>query len=85
MKMASIREFRERISNYTNDKEPVMLTKHGKPVGFFVSWAERDNMPVEFKRQAFINDAEKRQKLFGHIDEEEMLKHFEEFRNSRRR
>jgi len=85
MKMASIREFRERISEYTDDKEPVMITKHGKPVGFFVSWADRENMPIEIKRQAFINDTQKREELFGHIDEKEMLEHFENWRKHRRR
>ena len=82
MKFAGIREARNKLFDLVDDDDQVLITRHGEPVAFLTPWKDRENLPIQVKRQAYINNTEKRRKLFGHIDEKEMLEDFEKFRRS---
>lgn len=84
MKFASVREFRDQIAKLINEEEPVMLTRHGEPMGVYLPLSDKEHIPLEIKREAFKMSLERRAKAFGHIDEAEMLKDFEKWRKSRR-
>ncbi len=84
MKFASVREFRDHISQLINDDKPVMLTRHGEPMGVYLPLSDKEHVPIEIKREAFKMGAERRSKLFGHINEKEMLEDFEKWRKARR-
>ena len=49
------------------------IFRHGRPLGFYVPWKDTENLPLELKREAFIKNAPLRKKLFGHIDEKDLM------------
>jgi hypothetical protein len=50
--MASVRDFRDRATQMLKQREPVMITRHGKVVGFFMP-ATGEALPLEIKRDLF--------------------------------
>ena len=84
MKTASIKDFRLNLAEMVNKDEPVMLTRHGHPLGFYVPWSDTENLPLEFKRQAFIKNAPLRKKVFGHIEEKDLMEDFAKWQKERR-
>ena len=49
---ASVRDFRDRATQMLKQREPVMITRHGKVVGFFMP-ATGEALPLEIKRDLF--------------------------------
>jgi len=84
MKFASVREFRDNIAEMINEEKPVMVTRHGEPMGVYLPLSDREHVPIEIKREAFKLGMERRSKLFAHIDEKDMLEDFEKWRKSQR-
>ncbi len=84
MKFASVREFRDHIAMHINEQTPILVTRHGEPMGVYLPLSDKENIPMEIKREAFKMGMERRAKLFGDIDEKEMLADFEKWRKSRR-
>lgn len=84
MKFASVREFRDHIAKHIDDDKPVLVTRHGEPMGVYLPLSDKEHVPLEIKREAFKLGSERRAKLFGHIDEKEMLEDFEKWRKARR-
>ncbi len=85
MKMATIREFRNTMSEFMESHEPVMITRHGKPTGFYVPWDEPKNLPLEIKRELFGKISPELSEKLSAVDEKAMLKDFNEWRKTRRR
>ncbi len=84
MKFASVREFRDHIAQLINEDQPVMLTRHGEPMGVYLPLSDKEHVPLEIKREAFKMGMERRAKVYANIDEKEMLEDFEKWRKARR-
>lgn len=84
MKLASVQEFRDHLAKFINDDKPVMLTRHGEPMGVYLPLSDKEHVPIEIKREAFKMGAERRAKLFGHIEEKDLMEDFEKWRKARR-
>lgn len=84
MKTASIKDFRQHLAEMVDQDEPVMLTRHGRPLGFYIPWTDSANLPIEIKRESFINNEALRKKLFGHIEEKDLMEDFAQWRQERR-
>src|SRR6185436_14781457 len=84
MKFASVREFRDHLAKHIDEDQPVLVTRHGEPMGVYLPLSDKEHVPLEIKREAFRMGMERRAKLFGHIDEKEMLEDFEKWRKARR-
>ena len=85
MKTTSIREFRSNIHAFVNERDTVVVTRHGKPVMYSFPVGGEAGSTLQEKRKAFMAGAEQRRKAFAHIDEEEMLREFETWKKGRRR
>lgn len=86
MKTATVREFRDHATTFLKAEEPVLVTRRGKIVGFFVP-AAGPTLPLEIKKELFyaltgeIRTFMKARRL----TEEGILADFEAARKSRRR
>ena len=52
MRMATVREFRDRATTLFKAAEPILVTRRGKIVGFFLPSAG-NTVPLEIKRDLF--------------------------------
>ncbi len=86
MKTATVREFRDRATKLLKADEPIIVTRHGKIVGFFLP-AAGETLPLEIKKDLFYtltNEIRATLKAGG-VTEEGVLADFEKARRSRRR
>lgn len=51
MKIAGIREIRERSADYFGGKEPFFVMKHGKVSGVFIPLEDSDRLPDDWRRE----------------------------------
>jgi len=51
MKLASIREFRTSLADYSKEGDMVLVTNHGKMVGCFLPLEKSENLPIEMKKE----------------------------------
>lgn len=51
MKVAGIREIREKSAAYLSGGEPFLVTKHGKISGVFIPLDTPDNLPDDWRRE----------------------------------
>jgi PHD/YefM family antitoxin component YafN of YafNO toxin-antitoxin module len=84
MKMATVREFRNELADMLTDKEPIVVTRHGKMTGVYIPWNKKNDLPLELKKEAFKVVSEKMAKLTKDIDEKEMIEDFEKWRKGSR-
>jgi len=86
MKMASVREFRDQATKFFKDSEPIMVTRRGKIVGFFLP-ASGESIPLEIKKDLFYTITQEiRMVMKTHgVREETLLADFEKARKTRRR
>jgi hypothetical protein len=86
MKTATVREFRDRATNLLNQEEPVVVTRHGKIVGFYLP-AVSEALPLEIKRDVFstLTDEIQASMKSHHFTEATILANFEKSRRTRRR
>ncbi len=86
MKMASVREFRDQATKFLKDSEPIMVTRRGKIVGFFLP-ASGESIPLEIKKDLFYTITQEiRTVMKTHgVREETLLADFETARKTRRR
>jgi hypothetical protein len=86
MRTATVREFRDRATTYLRETEPILVTRRGKIIGFFLP-ATGAALPLEIRKDLF--DAltrEIRSAMQGRgLTEEEILADFEKARKARRR
>ena len=86
MKTASVREFRDRATSFLRTSEPILVTRRGKIVGFFLP-ATAAALPVEIRKDvsyALTKEIRSAMKARG-ITEETALAEFEAARKARRR
>ena len=86
MKVVTVRDFRDHATEMFRSEDVVLVTRDGKPAGFFIPW-EQPEVPVELKRELFAHLTDR---IGGQLDaagvtEDEILADFAEWRASRRR
>lgn len=86
MKTATVRQFRDRASSLLKQDEPVIVTSHGKIVGFFLP-AAGESLPLETKKDLFstLTDEIRASMKSHHLAEDAILADFEKTRKTRRR
>ncbi len=82
---ASVRDFRDRATQMLKQHEPVMITRHGKVVGFFMP-AMGQTLPLEIKRDLFhaLTDSIRMAVKERGLTEEGLLADFKSARTARR-
>lgn len=86
MKTATVREFRDHATTFLKAEEPVLVTRRGKIVGFFVP-AAGAALPLEIKKELFyaLSGEIRTFMKARRLTEEGILADFEAARKSRRR
>jgi len=86
MKMAGIREIRERSADYFGGKEPFFVMKHGKVSGVFVPLEDPDHLPDDWRREIVKVLGFHLSKLLDlrGVSEKDILEDFRGSRRSRR-
>ncbi|MBM3294952.1 MAG: type II toxin-antitoxin system Phd/YefM family antitoxin [Candidatus Aminicenantes bacterium] len=51
MKIAGVREIREKTASYLSGREPFLVTKHGKISGVYVPLESPDRLPDEWRKE----------------------------------
>ncbi|MCC6964946.1 MAG: hypothetical protein IT391_01510 [Nitrospira sp.] len=86
MKTATVRQFRDDATSFFKQEEPILVTRHGKIVGFFLP-AAGDSLPLEIRKDLFstlTDEIRSTMKARG-LSEETVLADFEKTRKARRR
>ncbi len=86
MRTATLREFRDRASTLLTGAEPVLVTRRGRIVGFFVP-TSGTAVPLDIKRELFyaVTSAVRRMVRSRGLSEKAIIADFEETRKTRRR
>ena len=86
MKVVTVRDFRDHATEMFRSEDVVLVTRDGKPAGFFIPW-EQPEVPVELKRELFVHLTDRigAQLDASGVTEDEILADFAEWRASRRR
>ena len=86
MKTATVREFRDQATRLLKEPEPIMVTRRGKIVGFFLP-ASGESIPLGIKKDLFYTITQEiRTVMKTHgIQEKTLLADFEKARKPRRR
>ncbi len=53
MRVATVRDFRDRASEMFRSKDVVLVTRDGRPAGFFLPW-EHETLPDDVRREVFL-------------------------------
>lgn len=87
MKVASVREFRDRATAYFKDEEPILVTRHGKVTGLYLPIEHPENFPLELRKELLIRFGEAISRSLGKkgITEEKLIAGFQSFKKTRRR
>ncbi len=85
MKIATVREFRDKATGFLRSSDPVLITRRGRLAGIFFPQPE-SSLPIEMKREIFpILSAEiARQVRTVGLAEDEVLADFREWRKRKR-
>ena len=86
MRTATVREFRDRATTFLKEAEPILVTRRGKIIGFFLP-ATGTALPLEIKKDLFdalTREIRSMMKKRG-VTEESVLADFETTRKTRRR
>ena len=86
MKTATVRQFRDRATSFLKQEEPIIVTRRGKIVGFFLP-TSGEALPLEIKKDLFSTlTGEIRASMKSHhLTEDAILADFEKTRKARRR
>ncbi len=85
MRIASVREFRDKATAMFRSQEPILVLRRGQIAGLFFPYPA-ETLPVEFKRELFVKLTDQigqRLQQAG-LTEEEILEGFERFRKAHR-
>ena len=86
MRVAGVRDFRNRAPELMNANEIVFVTRHGKLTAVLVPLTEPQDLPVELRRELLERLGEAVALTLKHhgVSEEEILRDFEIWRKKRR-
>lgn len=83
MRVVTVRDFRDRASEMFRSDDIILVTREGRPAGFFLPWNSPD-LPADVRREIFLRltDQIAAQRETRGVSEEEVLS---DFAASRRR
>jgi hypothetical protein len=86
MRTATVREFRDQATKLLKETEPILVTRRGRIVGFYLP-ATGTSLPLEIKKDLFsvLTRTIRRMMKERGVTEETILADFEETRTARRR
>lgn len=86
MKVATVKEFKDQVTDFLKGRDPVMVFRHGKLAGILFPY-ESETVPIEFKKELFKTFTDRLKKSLKEkgITEEEILKDFTRFRKVSRK
>ncbi len=86
MKVATVREFRDRATDWMRSDDVVLITRDGHPAGFWVPWDQPKSLPDDLRRAVFLRLAEQVRKQMdaAGVTEDSVLKDFAASRRARR-
>jgi hypothetical protein len=87
MKVATVREFRDKATSYFKDDEPVLVTRHGKVTGLYLPIEHPESFPLELRKELLVRLGEfvGRSLEKKGITEGKLLADFNTFKKTRRR
>jgi antitoxin (DNA-binding transcriptional repressor) of toxin-antitoxin stability system len=86
MKIAPVKEFSTHTARYVRQREPVLITRRGRLVGFFIPVEDPTSLPWDVRREVLRILAEQlreKAKSAG-LTEEEAVARFDAHRKARR-
>ncbi|MCL4476659.1 MAG: type II toxin-antitoxin system Phd/YefM family antitoxin [Nitrospirae bacterium] len=87
MKIATVREFRDKATSYFKEEEPILVTRHGKVTGLYLPIEHPESFPIELRKELLIRLGESISRSLSKkgVSEEKLLADFETFKKARRR
>jgi len=87
MKVATVREFRDKATSYFRGEEPVLVTRHGKVMGLYLPLEHPQSFPIELRKELLMRLGESISRSLSKkgVSEEKLLAGFETFKKVRRR
>jgi len=87
MKVATVREFRDKATSYFREEEPILVTRHGKVTGLYLPLDHPESFPLELRKDLLvrIGDSIGRSLTKKGISEEKLLADFDTYKKTRRR
>jgi len=84
MRVVTVRDFRDRASEMFRSDDVILVTRDGRPAGFFLPWDTPD-LPEDVRREVFLRltDQIARQREARGVTEEEVLSDFAAARRRR--
>lgn len=85
MKVATVRDFRDRATAMLRSRDLVLITRDGLPAGFFVPW-DQPELPDDVKRSIYLGLSEKARKEMKakRVTEQQVLADFRAARRAHR-
>lgn len=83
MRVVTVRDFRDRASEMFRSEDVILVTREGRPAGFFLPWAAPE-LPDDVRREVFLRLTEQiaAQRDASGVSEQEVL---DDFAAARRR
>ena len=77
MKVVTVRDFRDRASEMFRSDDVILVTREGRPAGFYLPWDAPD-LPKDVRREVFLRLTEQiaEQRESHGVTEEEVLSDF---------
>ena len=84
MRVVTVRDFRDRASEMFRSDDVILVTREGRPAGFFLPW-ETAELPEQVRRELFLRLSEQlaAQRAAARVSEEEVLHDFAAARSRR--
>lgn len=85
MKIATVREFRDKATSYFKEEEPVLVTRHGKVTGLYLPIEHPDSFPMELRKDLLVRIGESISRSLTQkgIREEKLLADFSAYKKTR--
>ena len=87
MRVAGIREFRERVREFLSEDDLVFLTRHGRLSGLVVPLKDPQSLPLELRRELLehLGKAISAHLTKRGVSERKVIRDFEAWRKQRRK
>jgi PHD/YefM family antitoxin component YafN of YafNO toxin-antitoxin module len=87
MKVATVREFRDKATRYFKEEEPILITRHGKVAGLYLPIEHPESFPLELRKEMLVRfgEAISRSLKQNGVTEEKLLAEFRAIKRTRRR
>ena len=87
MKVATVREFRDKATSYFNGDEPVLVTRHGKVTGLYLPIEHPESFPLELRKDLLVSIGESISRSLAQkgVSAAKLLADFDTFKKTSRR